>query len=172
MKILRNNTTLPVGNPWMPSSFRRNGTCREHCFELLLTTKGCFRAREICFRQYVGAAAIDWLKRKDELDCRGNKAFPAIFLHMAIRETKGSVPYKGWMFWQRIAWTLASMSQSYGSQRTTITELSSTHGIVVHRGKGSDPAIGFLTSSKGSGTMTSCGGTSCSQIPARPTRRP
>lgn len=48
--------------------------------------------------QLVGNAAASWLKCKEELDCRGDPAFPGIFRHMANRETRGSVPHKGWMF--------------------------------------------------------------------------
>ena len=48
--------------------------------------------------QLVGNAASSWLRCKEELDCRGDRAFPGIFRHMANRETRGSVPYKGWMF--------------------------------------------------------------------------
>jgi hypothetical protein len=41
----------------------------------------------------VGRAARSWLKRKYELDCRGQPAMPGLFRHMASREVKGSMPY-------------------------------------------------------------------------------
>jgi len=48
--------------------------------------------------QLVGIAAESWLKRKEEIDCRGERAFPGLFRHMASREARGTVPHKGWMY--------------------------------------------------------------------------
>jgi hypothetical protein len=56
----------------------------------------------------IGVADEDWLDRKDELDCRGVPAFPALFFYMANREV---IHTKAGCFQRQTAWIHGSMWQ-------------------------------------------------------------
>ena len=71
----------------------RNFMGNDHCINGKMPRKMCTTRW-----QFVGQCAESWLQRKDEKDASGKPAFPGLFRHMAGREEKGSVPFKGWEF--------------------------------------------------------------------------